>query len=128
MKGRQVNLHRENKLYILKNSREDKYSELSFSLGERLQLNALIFIESVTDNSLLLIDEIELALHPIAQVRFYQYLQEVVKSKKLTVIISTHSSWVKVSKYRFCLEPQRNGTVEVLCDCAPSYILKDISA
>lgn len=129
MKGRQVNLHRENKLYILKNSRGDKYSELSFSLGERLLLNALIFIESVTNNSLLLIDEIELALHPIAQVRFYQYLQEVVKSKKLTVIISTHSSsLVKVVKHRFYLEPQSDGTVEVLCDCAPSYILKDISA
>lgn len=129
MKGRQVNLHRENKLYILKNSRGDKYSELSFSLGERLLLNALIFIESVTDNSLLLIDEIELALHPIAQVRFYQYLQEVVKSKKLTVIISTHSSsLVKVAKHRFYLEPQSDGIVEVLCDCAPSYILKDISA
>ena len=107
MKGRQVNLHRENKLYILKNSRGDKYSELSFSLGERLLLNALIFIESVTNNSLLLIDEIELALHPIAQVRFYQYLQEVVKSKKLTVIISTHSSsLVKAAKPRFYLEPQ----------------------
>lgn len=129
MKGRQVNLHRENKLYILKNSRGDKYSELSFSLGERLLLNALAFIESVTDNSLLLIDEIELALHPIAQVRFYQYLQEIVNSKKLTVIISTHSSsLVKVAKHRFYLEPQSDGTIEVLCDCAPSYILKDISA
>ena len=75
-----------------------------------------------------MIDEIELALHPIVQVRFYQYLQEVVKSKKLTVIISTHSSLVKVAKHRFYLEPQSDGTVEVLCDCAPSYILKDISA
>ena len=126
-KGRQKNLHRKDKLYIVKNG-INNYSELNFSLGERLLLNALDYIESIKSESLLLIDEIELALHPIAQIKFYDYLQSIAKEKKLTVIISTHSSsLIKHSNRRLYLE-NVNGNVTVLENCYPAYILKGIAS
>lgn len=100
---------------------------MNFSLGERLVLNTLDFAQGIPDSILLLIDEIELALHPVAQVRFYNYIKSLTQSKSLTCILSTHSaSLIKVANSRLFLENQ-NGTVSVIKDCEPSYILKDIS-
>lgn len=126
-KGRQQNLHRNNKLYVLKNESGRIYSELNFSLGEHLLLNALDYIEEVTNHSMLIIDEIELALHPIAQVRFYEYLVEKAKEKDLAIIISTHScTLIKRAKEIHYLEND-GGNINVIYSCKPAYVLKDLS-
>lgn len=126
-KGRQQNLHRDNKLYVLKNNTGKIYSELSFSLGEQLLLNALDYIQEVSNNSMLIIDEIELALHPIAQIRFYEYLMDKAKEKDLAIIISTHScTLIKKAKHVYYLE-NNNGHINVIYPCKPAYILKDLS-
>lgn len=52
------------------------YSEANLSLGELLVLNTLFLIQRVPDDSLLLIDEIEMALHPLAQRRFFELLSD----------------------------------------------------
>lgn len=125
-RGRQRSLHRNNKLYAIKDGGE-MYSEINFSLGERLILNVLDYIEDISPKALLIIDEIELALHPIAQIEFYKYIKCISKEKQLTCIISTHStSLVKVADKRIYLE-NNNGEVSVLTDCQPSYILRDIT-
>jgi len=125
-RGRQKLLHRNNKLYTIKNGNE-RYSEFNFSLGERLILNVLDFIENISSRALLIIDEIELALHPIAQIEFYQYIKQLTKDKQLTCIISTHSaSLVKAADKRIYLE-NNDGEVSVLTNCQPSYILRDIT-
>lgn len=127
LKGKQKKLHRENKLYVIQDSTGNYYSEQNFSLGERLLLNTLDFIETIKDKSLLLIDEIELALHPVAQIKFYDYLEKIAKDKNLTVIISTHSSsLIKHANKRFYLE-NHNGNISVLSNCYPAYILRDIA-
>ena len=72
---------RGNKVFYVPQANESSFSELNFSFGERLILNALDTIENVKDRSLLLIDEIELALHPILQIKFYNYLTEIAKEK-----------------------------------------------
>ena len=64
-RGRQRYLHRNNKLYVIKEA-NGFYSEANFSLGERLLLNTLDLLEHISPHTLLLIDEVELALHPIA--------------------------------------------------------------
>lgn len=126
IRGRQKTLHRDNILYVIKEP-NNVYSEVHFSLGERLILNTLDFIQGLHDGGLLLIDEIELALHPVAQVRFFNLIKRIAQQKHLTCIISTHSSsLVKIAERRFYLE-NRNGTVTALTDCQPAYILKDIS-
>lgn len=127
LKGKQKKLHRENKLYVIQDGAGNYYSEQNFSLGERLLLNTLDFIETIKEKCLLLIDEIELALHPVAQIKFYDYLEKIAKDKNLTVIISTHSSsLIKHANKRFYLE-NINGYVSVLNNCYPAYILRDIA-
>lgn len=124
-KGRQRILHRNNKLYAIVGS--ETYSEMNFSLGERLILNTLDYINDISSRALLIIDEIELALHPTAQVRFYNHLKQLSKEKELTCIISTHSSsLIKCADKRIFLENE-GGTVKVITDCYPSYILKELT-
>lgn len=127
--GRQKALHREKKFYVLK-SGSYFYSERNFSLGERLVLNALDSIEQVKDKALLLVDEIELALHPTAQERFYNYLCDIAKEKNLMVFIATHSSTlIKLSpaSNTYYLKKSSDGNVTIDNSCSPAYILKDIS-
>ena len=125
-KGRQKQLHRKNILYVVKDGKE-VYSEEGFSLGERMLLNALDYINNIEPNSILLIDEIELALHPIAQVRFYYYLCNVARERKLTIIISTHSSTlIKQADVLHYLE-NTNGIVETNYNATPALVLKEVS-
>lgn len=113
-----------NKLYIIDGL---SYSENTFSLGERFVLNMLDQLEGVQNNSLVLIDEIELALHPIAQIAFYNYLKNIADTKQLTVIIATHSaSLIKNCNHVYYLENTR-GNITVLNNCKPSYILSGLT-
>ncbi len=113
-----------NKLYIIDGH---NYSENTFSLGERFVLNMLDQLEGVQNNTLVLIDEIELALHPIAQIAFYNYLKDLAQSRHLTVIIATHSpSLIKNCKSVYYLENNR-GNVNVLKRCKPSFILSGLT-
>ena len=121
---------RQNVAYLLPYSirnRQYYYSEKNFSLGEILMINLLEVIEDIGINSLLLIDEIELALHPRAQVRLYQLLENLALQKQITVLISTHSaSIINFAKKIIYLEKQIDGVVEVMSKCYPAYVLKNI--
>ena len=128
IRGRQRVLHRNNKLYILKDSSGKWYSELSFSLGERMVLNALDYISDIPSQSMLLIDEIELALHPIAQILFYNYLEEKAQEKDIVIIISTHSATlIKRAKKIQYLEKNDEGYITMRDNIRSAYVLKDLS-
>lgn len=125
--GRRPEPYRSDKLYVVKNANKT-YSEFCFSLGERLLLNILDYIENVPQNSILLIDEIELALHPLAQTKFYDHLKNIANQKRLRVFLTTHSSsLIKHAGSVLYLETT-NGVVKVVKDCKPAYVLKDVSA
>jgi predicted ATPase len=69
-----------------------KYSsERNFSIGELCILNLVTAIENCPAESLILIDELEMALHPSAQVKLYHYLVRRAEERSLTVFFSTHS-------------------------------------
>ena len=69
-----------------------KYSsEKSFSVGELCVLKLLKKLDQCEDNSLFLIDELEMALPPSAQARMFDHIEECALEKNLTVIFSTHS-------------------------------------
>ena len=79
------------------------YSEKNFSLGEILILNTLLLIDDVTAGSMLLIDELEMALHPRVQIRLLKYLENKAIEKNLVIILSTHSSsLIKSAKKLIC--------------------------
>ena len=106
------------------------HSEKNFSMGELCILNLLKQLEECPNNSLLLIDELELALHPKAQVELVKFLIEEADKKSLTVIFSTHSvSLLKsVSRTRILLlNCLPGGTVEVIKGCFPTFALGSIA-
>ncbi len=128
-RGRQQKLHRKNKLYVIKDAFGNFYSELNFSLGERLLLNTLDLLENISPKTLLLIDEVELALHPVAQIKFFDYLMQQANLKNLAVVISTHSgSLIKHANNRIYLERDPTGKVSVLTNCYPAYILRTVAS
>ncbi|WP_416866695.1 MAG: AAA family ATPase [Imperialibacter sp.] len=106
------------------------YSEKNFSLGEILILNTLLLIGDVPDQSMLLIDELEMALHPRVQVRLLRYLEEKAAEKRLTILISTHSSsLIKCAKSLIYLENPSDdlGNIKVHYGAYPAQILKEIA-
>lgn len=79
------------KMYIGSTSNDTGYSQFHFGAGEASVIETIDRIESSPDNSLILIEEVENGLHPVAVRLFVQYLQHAAKRKRLQVIFTTHS-------------------------------------
>lgn len=69
-----------------------QYSEFHFGAGESSVIRMVIKIEALSENSLILIEEIENGLHPVATVRMVEYLIDVAQRKKIQAIFTTHSN------------------------------------
>jgi ABC-type multidrug transport system ATPase subunit len=72
--------------------RGDKYSEFHFGAGEASVIRIVADIEAAADNTLILIEEIENGLHPVATRSMVEYLVDVAKRKSCQVIFTTHSN------------------------------------
>ena len=70
-----------------------KYSEFHFGAGESSIIKMVIGVERAAENSLILIEEIENGLHPLATLRLVDYLMDVADRKKLQIIFTTHSEY-----------------------------------
>lgn len=106
------------------------FSEKNFSLGELCVLKLLRELNNCHNGTLVLIDELELALHPRAQIGLVLHLEELAKEKALTVIVSTHSVTLLKNAPRnkiTFLEKRENGETVVLKNCFPAYALGGIS-
>lgn len=106
------------------------YSEKSFSLGELCILRLAKRISDIPNDGLVLIDEIEMALHPQAQVRLLEKLRSVSRDKNTTVIFSTHSaSIVKSAGRRNLIHLVNKGrnTIEAIRNPYPAQILGEIA-
>ncbi|WP_263350628.1 ATP-dependent nuclease [Acidicapsa acidisoli] len=68
------------------------YSEFHFGAGESSVIRMAMILESVAENSLILIEEIENGLHPVATVRMVEYLIELAQRRKIQAIFTTHSN------------------------------------
>jgi predicted ATPase len=69
-----------------------QYSEFHFGAGESSIIRMVMQIESLEPNCLILIEEIENGLHPVATVRMVEYLIEVAQRKSAQAIFTTHSN------------------------------------
>ena len=69
------------------------YSEFHFGAGESSIIKMVIGIESISDQGLILIEEIENGLHPLATARLVDYLIDVADRKNVQVIFTTHSEY-----------------------------------
>ena len=116
---------------------EQLISQYNMSSGECLLISLLHFIYnsivrrslSPKEKILVFIDEIELALHPIAVKRLLELLLNLTKEhKNLIIIISTHSPEViKNIHHRNLYRVEDNsGEINVENNCYPSYIIRDV--
>jgi energy-coupling factor transporter ATP-binding protein EcfA2 len=71
---------------------DQNYSEFHFGAGEASIIRIVSRIEQAPDESLILIEEIENGLHPVATRRLVEYLIDVARRKACQVIFTTHSN------------------------------------
>lgn len=69
------------------------YSEFHFGAGESSIIKMVLGIETVSAQGLILIEEIENGLHPLATARLIDYLIDVADRKNVQVIFTTHSEY-----------------------------------
>ena len=70
-----------------------QYSEFHFGAGESSIIKMVMAIENVSNQSFILIEEIENGLHPLATARLVDYLLDVADRKKVQVVFTTHSEY-----------------------------------
>lgn len=69
-----------------------EYSEAFAGSGESIVARLVVKVLNAPDNSLILLDEPEVSLHPAAQKKLREFLLEQIIKKKHQVIMATHSS------------------------------------
>lgn len=79
------------KTILVGTSKGNDYSQFHFGAGEASIIEMVNSIESAPENSLVLIEEIENGLHPLATTKMVEYLIDVAKRRKQQVIFTTHS-------------------------------------
>jgi energy-coupling factor transporter ATP-binding protein EcfA2 len=85
------NDNQHSKMYVGSTNNAVGYSQFHFGAGEASVIETIDRIEAAPDNALILIEEVENGLHPVAVRLFVQYLQNAARRKRLQVIFTTHS-------------------------------------
>ncbi|MDD2729642.1 MAG: AAA family ATPase [Malikia sp.] len=79
--------------FLVGRSGINNYSEFHFGAGESSIIRMVTRIEQAPQNSLILIEEIENGLHPVATQRMVEYLIDVAERKSIQTIFTTHSDY-----------------------------------
>ncbi|CFQ33538.1 ATP-dependent nuclease [Yersinia aleksiciae] len=123
--------------YFMEAKNGNLLSQYRMSSGECLLISLLNFIYySVADNrsgqsgkALILIDEIELALHPIAITRLISLLNALQGMQKNVVIyLTSHSPEVirSIKPSNMFMLSNTNGNINLTNPCFPSYAIRDV--
>jgi energy-coupling factor transporter ATP-binding protein EcfA2 len=89
-----------------------QFSEFNFGSGEASVIRLVADIEALPDGSLILIEEIENGLHPLAVRRMVDYLMDVAKRKNIQTIFSTHSDYAIASLPSEAIWATVDGTLQ----------------
>jgi predicted ATPase len=79
--------------FLVGHAGDSKFSEFHFGAGESSIIRMITRIERAPQNSLILIEEIENGLHPIATRRMVEYLIDVASRRAIQTIFTTHSDY-----------------------------------
>ena len=107
------------------------YSEALAGSGETAICSLVYKIYNSDNNSLVLLDEPEVSLHPGAQKRFIEFLLAVAKFKKCQIVISSHSPSIIENLPRKSLRLAKIndlGLVEIIEDVSKDEVFIDIEA
>lgn len=115
--------------YLVPDQKNRYSSEKNFSLGEICILKLIRSLKDCEPESLVLVDELELALYPKAQIELLRYLEDIATQKRLTVIFSTHSvSLIKRFDRKKILFLQNDkGAIECVANCYPTFALGELA-
>ena len=72
----------------------NNYSEANMGCGEGRVQHIVRFMETLPEQSLILLEEPETSLHPTAQYEFAKFLLEICIEKKHQIILTTHSEFI----------------------------------
>ena len=92
-----VDLEKDKRVYYLKFDEDNYINEFNLSTGEYFLLSVLKIIQTFSNRikkdelRILIIYEIDIALHPMAQRRFIEKLKEWMVDYNLLVVFATHS-------------------------------------
>ncbi len=89
----QVTRYGSDDTFLVGRAGDNKYSEFHFGAGESSIIRMITRIEQAPANSLILIEEIENGLHPVATRRMVEYLIDVAERKSIQTIFTTHSDF-----------------------------------
>lgn len=108
--------------YLLKEGNK-YYSEKRFSTGELAIIRLVEQLNSTDNNTLILLDEAEMALHPRIQKNLLDYLVTMASEKNLMIIVSTHSVTMIKSTPKnniMLMENESKGKIKVFSPCYPA--------
>lgn len=123
--------------YLIENNSygiDEIISQFNLSTGENLLISLLHSINYFVVNRrlsdkkfIILLDEIELGLHPSSLRRLFTFLKSIVKEYNIAVYFSTHS--IELLRHLnpnniYYLEKGVDTTVDVLNPCYPAYATK----
>ncbi|MCL2634858.1 MAG: ATP-binding protein [Oscillospiraceae bacterium] len=123
--------------YFIESSYGGLISQYRMSSGECLLVSLLHFIYNAIERSslpknrpvLMLMDEIELALHPVAVSRLLDLLEEIVKKhKNVVAVLTTHAPEVirRISPSNIYKLKNEDGIVTANSPCYPSYAIREL--
>ncbi len=102
------------------------YSNFHQGAGEDATTDLVALLAALPNNSIVMIDEVESSLHPRAQRRLMTELLELARSKRLQLILSTHSPYVLEqlpTEARIYIQGARDGSREILYGVTPQFAL-----
>lgn len=79
--------------FLVGRTGNSQFSEFHFGAGESSIIRMIAEIERAPENSLLLIEEIENGLHPVAAKRMVEYLIDVASRRSIQTVFTTHSDY-----------------------------------
>lgn len=82
--------------FLVGKQHNNQFSEFHFGAGESSIIRMVLKIERAPANSLILIEEIENGLHPVATKRMVEYLVDVAERRSIQTIFTTHSDYALI--------------------------------
>jgi predicted ATPase len=116
---------------IFKYNNSNEYSSYNAASGEEVLLKIIIDIVEATPKSLILIDEIEMGLHPKIQRRLLDVIRNVSRQTQKQFIITTHSGTVLDSvcpQSRIFIEKSPTGDFKAIHDISVNAALSKMDS
>ena len=123
-------LERRSKYSIRKTKRAGGYTSFNMGSGEDAVIDLVAVIDRAPAGALIVIEELEAALHPAAQKKLVDALLDLALEKKLQIVGSTHSGHVvDALPQEACVLLQKNGTDHsVIPEPSTHLALADLTA